>query len=151
MRIRVAITIDAPPDAVWRAIEPIERHTDWMADAVSITFTSAARRGVGTRFDCVTRLGPFRTTDRMAVTEWEPRRAMGIEHRGIVTGTGRFTLRRRRHGRTRFTWTEQLTFPRRLGGAPGALVAKPLLRAVWRRNLRRLKRLVERDAPTLAT
>jgi len=31
---------------VWRTVEQIERHVDWMADAVSITFTSAARRGV---------------------------------------------------------------------------------------------------------
>ena len=29
---------------------------------------------------------------------------MGIEHRGVVTGRGRFTLRRRPRGRTRFTW-----------------------------------------------
>ena len=61
-----AITIDAPPDDVWRVIEPIERHVDWMADAESITFTSAiAARRRARSFDCVTRIGPFRTTDRM--------------------------------------------------------------------------------------
>ena len=143
MRLRVGITIDAPPADVWRVIEPIEHHVDWMADAESITFTSAARRGVGTRFDCVTRIGPLHTTDRMEITEWTPEREMGIEHRGAVTGRGLFTLRRRPRGRTRFSWSEELTFPWWMGGAVGALAAKPLLRAVWRRNLRRLKRLVE--------
>lgn len=146
MRLRVGITIDASPADVWRVIEPIEHHIDWMADAESITFTSASRRGVGTRFDCVTRIGPLHTTDRMEITEWAPDREMGIEHRGAVTGRGLFTLRRRPRGRTRFTWSEELTFPWWMGGAAGALVAKPVLRGVWRRNLRRLKRLVEQPA-----
>ena len=145
MKLRVTITLDASPAEVWRVLEPIERHVDWMADAVSITFTSATRRGVGTSFDCLTRVGPFRTTDRMTITEWEPERAMGIEHRGFVTGRGRFTLRRRPRGTTRFTWTERLVFPWWMGGPIGALAAKPVLRAIWRRNLRRLKELVEQS------
>jgi carbon monoxide dehydrogenase subunit G len=145
VRIRVGITIDAPPAEVWRVLEPIERHVDWMADAESIRFTGAQTRGVGTSFDCVTRIGPLRTTDRMIISEWKPGRAMGIEHRGVVRGQGRFTLRRRRAG-TRFTWREQLQFPWWMGGPVGALAAKPILRAVWRRNLRRLKVMVETKA-----
>lgn len=143
MRIKVGITIDVPPRELWRRLERIEDHVDWMADARAITFVSSHRRGVGTEFDCVTRVGPLRTTDRMIVTEWEPGRAMGIVHRGLVTGKGRFTLRRRRHGRTRFVWQEQLTFPWQLGGFVGAFFARPILRAVWRRNLRLLKRQTE--------
>jgi hypothetical protein len=142
VKIRVGVVIDAPPALVWATIEPIERHVEWMADAVSITFTSAQQRGEGTTFDCVTRIGPIRTIDRMAVTEWSPGRAMGIEHRGVVTGRGRFTLRRRRGNRTRFTWTEQLRFPWWMGGPVGAFAAKPVLRALWKRNLRELSRLV---------
>jgi uncharacterized protein YndB with AHSA1/START domain len=141
--LEVGITIDAPPDKVWSVIEPIEHHVDWMADAESITFTSAIRRGVGTQFDCVTRLGPLHTTDRMGVTEWDPGKVMGIEHRGVVTGTGRFTLEPTSAGGTTFTWTEQLTFPWWMGGAAGAIAAKPVLRAVWQRNLGKLKELVE--------
>ena len=143
MRLRVGITIAASPAEVWRVIEPIERHVDWMADAESITFTSTRRRGVGTSFDCRTRVGPLRTTDRMTVTEWKPEWAMGIEHRGFVTGRGRFTLRRRLRGKTRFTWAEELRFPLWMGGAISAAAAKPVLRAIWRRNLLRLKHLVE--------
>jgi hypothetical protein len=143
MRLRVGITIGASPAEVWRVIESIEHHPDWMVDAVSITFTSTTRRGVGTRFECLTRVGPFRTTDRMTVTEWDPGRAMGIEHLGVVTGRGRFRLRGHRHRRTRFTWTEELTFPWWMGSTVGAFAAKPVLRHVWRRNLRRLKQLIE--------
>lgn len=143
MRIKVGITIAASPGEVWRAIEPIERHVDWMKDAVSITFTSTMHRGVGTRFDCRTRVGPLHTNDRLTVTEWDPGRVMGIEHQGVVTGRGRFTLARRPRGRTRFTWTEELTFPWWMGGPAGALAAKPALRAVWKRNLRRLQHIIE--------
>ena len=117
-----------------------------MADARSITFLGSQRRGVGTTFDCRTAIGPLRTTDRMVVTEWTPNRALAIEHRGVVTGRGRFTLRRRRGGRTRFCWEERLQFPWWIGGPVGAFVAKPVLRAVWRRNLGRLERLARDGA-----
>jgi hypothetical protein len=146
MRIRVGVTIDATPAVVWRTVEPIERHVDWMTDAAAITFTGRHTRGVGTAFDCLTKVGPFRLVDHMVVTEWMPDKTMGIEHRGVVSGRGRFTLRRRPRGRTRFTWTEQLQFPWWMAGPAGALAARPVLRALWRRNLRRLKQLVETGA-----
>jgi polyketide cyclase/dehydrase/lipid transport protein len=143
MKIRVGITIDSPTDHVWRVIEPIEYHVEWMADAESIRFTTPQETGVGTKFECRTRVGPFRMTDKMVVTEWTPGSVMGIAHRGIVAGRGRFTLKRRPRGRTRFTWSEQLIFPWWMGGPVGELAASPVLRSIWRRNLRRLKQLIE--------
>jgi hypothetical protein len=140
------VTIDAPPERVWATIEPIECHVEWMADARAIVFRTEQRRGVGTEFDCVTKVGPFRTTDRMVVTEWEPARRMGIAHEGLFTGTGRFLLRAKRGGRTQFTWTERIRFPWWAGGPVGALFAAPVLRALWRRNLRRLADLVVSQA-----
>jgi uncharacterized protein YndB with AHSA1/START domain len=143
MRISVATTIDAPAEQVWAAIEPIERHVDWMADAERITFTGERTRGVGTSFDCLTRVGPARIVDRMTVTEWEPPAVMGIAHQGVVSGRGRFLLVPVAGDRTRFTWREELHFPWWMGGAVGAAAAAPVLRSIWRRNLRRLKDLVE--------
>jgi hypothetical protein len=139
VRIRVGITIAAEPARVWSEIDDISRHVEWMKDAESIEFLSRREQGVDTTFVCVTRIGPFRTRDVMTVTEWKPRRVMGIRHEGVVRGQGRFTLRRKRGGRTRFTWRESLTFPWWAGGPIGALLAKPFLRHVWKRNLRRLR------------
>jgi uncharacterized protein YndB with AHSA1/START domain len=143
VRIRVCTTIDAPPAAVWEVVESIEHHTDWMADAERITFVSSRRRGIGTEFDCLTRVGPFRTTDRMTITGWDPGHTIGIEHRGVVTGRGQFTLKRRRHGQTRFCWNERLRFPWWMGGPVGEQVAKPVLKRLWRGNLGRLQRIIE--------
>lgn len=136
-RIRVGVTIPAPPAMVWRDVRDLASHVEWMADAEALRFTSRRRSGVGTTFDCDTRIGPFRLVDRMEVTEWAERRRIGVRHVGLVTGTGRFTLRpagalRRR---TRFTWEEELAVPWWLGGP----VASIALRLVWRRNLRRLR------------
>ncbi len=136
MSIRVATTIDAPPEVVWSNLADVGSHVEWMLDAEAIRFTSPQRQGVGTTFDCDTRLGPFRLTDRMEVTEWDEGRVMGVRHAGLVKGEGRFTLAPVDGGHhTRFTWEERLAFPWSLTG--------PVLAAIWRRNLRRLKRSVE--------
>lgn len=143
MRIHLCVTIGASVEAVWAAVEDIGTHTRWMTDAESITFVTEWRTGVGTEFDCLTRVGPFRTVDRMTVTEWEPGAVMGIEHRGLVTGRGRFTLRAAGAGITEFCWTEELTFPLHFGGAVGETIARPVFLRLWTANLRRLRDLVE--------
>ena len=140
-RIRVATTIPAPRERVWDDVRDLGSHVEWMADAEAIRFTSPRRSGVGTTFECDTKVGPFRLVDLMEVTEWRDGRLIGVRHAGLVTGVGRFTLRaaglRRRS--TRFTWEEQLTFPWWMGGPVGALAGSVVLRLVWRRNLRRLR------------
>ena len=86
-RIQVSIDLNATPERVWEVVEPVERHVDWMADAVAIRFVGSQTRGVGTAFLCDTKVGPLRLTDRMEITEWEPGKVMGVRHVGIVTGT----------------------------------------------------------------
>jgi hypothetical protein len=140
--------IDASPSTVWRSLQDISSHVEWMEDAVAIRFLSSRHSGIGAAFDCDTRVGPLRLTDRMEITEWSPRRAMGIRHVGVVTGSGRFTLRRRfgRGGGTRFTWQERLVFPWWMGGPVGAAVGGTVLRRIWRRNLANLKHRIESQA-----
>ena len=144
MHIHICTTIGAPVEHVWATVEDIATHTQWMADAESIEFVGEQRRGVGTEFDCRTRVGPFTTVDRMCVTEWAPGAAMGIEHRGVVTGRGRFTLRSTGSGLTQFCWTEDLVFGRTMGGGIGERAGRPVLERIWRANLRRLRDLAER-------
>jgi hypothetical protein len=142
--IKVSIDLDAGTDKVWAIVEPIERHVDWMADAVAIRFQTDQTRGVGTKFFCDTKVGPIKLVDEMTITAWEPGRVMGVTHTGVVTGTGQFTLEELPGQRTRFTWTESLVFPWWLGGPLGALVGgQVVMKAIWRRNLRKLKAIVD--------
>lgn len=142
--IQVSIDINAPVSRVWEIVEPVERHIDWMADAVAIRFKTEQTRGVGTTFFCDTKVGPIKLVDVMTITAWEPERVMGVKHTGVVTGTGEFTLTPLSDSTTRFTWTESLVFPWWLGGPLGALVGGQIvMKAIWRRNLRKLKQLVE--------
>lgn len=145
MPVKIAIETEIPatPDQVWAAVEDLSTHTEWMADAESITFVTDQHAGVGTEFDCLTVVGPLRTTDRMRVTEWEPGAVMGIEHHGAVTGRGRFTLAPSPRGTT-FRWSEELAFPWWMGGRLGEIAGKPVLTWVWRRNLDRLREHVTR-------
>jgi len=147
-RIKVAIEINATPERVWEIVEPVERHVDWMHDAVAIHFVTEQTRGVGTEFLCDTKVGPFTLVDRMELTEWEPGKTMGVRHTGIVTGSGRFTLTPIDLGRrTLFEWNEELVFPWWMGGPIGAFIGgRIVLRAIWKRNLRGLRRLVEQPA-----
>ena len=140
----MATDLDAPPTRVWELLEPVETHVDWMRDATAIRFVGEQTRGVGTTFDCDTKVGPLRLVDRMEITEWEPATVMGVRHTGVVTGSGRFTLEPIDLGRrTRFTWSEELRFPWWLAGRVGeAIGGRVVMRAIWRRNLRALADLV---------
>lgn len=141
--VEVSVEIRAPLEAVWAAAADLGSHTAWMADAESITFLTARQRGLGTRMEVATRIGPLRTKDVMEVTEWEDRRRIGVRHTGLVTGRGAFELEEVDPATTRFTWRERLTFPWYLGGPLIARVASPVLGAVWKRNLERLKSRLE--------
>ena len=144
--IQVSIDINASVSRVWEVVEPVERHIDWMADAVAIRFQTEQTRGVGTKFFCDTKVGPIKLVDVMTITAWEPNAVMGVTHTGVVTGTGEFTLTALTDSTTRFTWTESLVFPWWLGGPIGSIVGGQIvMKAIWRRNLRKLKKLVETD------
>lgn len=145
-RVRVTTLVDAPPPAVWEKLRDIASHVSWMEDAVAIRFTSPSREGAGTTFDCDTKVGPFRVTDRLEVTEWSEGEAIGIRHVGVVSGSGRFAVTGTGDGRTELTWDERLGFPWWMGGPAGAAVAALVLRPLWRRNLARFKREVETGA-----
>jgi hypothetical protein len=139
--IRVSAFIPASRWHVWQVLRDIGGHVRWMHDAESIRFTSPQREGVGTTFECDSRLGPFRLTDKMEVLEWRAGRSMTVRHVGKVSGVGRFTLRFRPKG-TLFVWQEKLRFPWWMGGPLGSAMAAPFFRYVWKRNLDSLRAMV---------
>jgi hypothetical protein len=146
VRIHLCASFGVPPERVWADIRNLETHGDWMADANELKFLGDQREGVGTEMENVTRVGPISTKDVLRVVEWDDGAMMAIEHVGAVTGTGRFTLVPETDDGTRFCWDEVLTFPWWLGGPIGERAARPVLRRIWQRNLRRLQQRVERGS-----
>jgi hypothetical protein len=136
--ITVSTIIDAPPRVVWASVRDIGSHVrvDGRRRGHPLHVTPAHGRGHHLRVRHP--VGPLTLTDVMEVTSWVERREMGVRHTGVVTGTGRFTLRRARGGRTRFTWEERLVFPWWLGGRVGGVVGARVLKQIWKGNLRRL-------------
>jgi len=141
--IAVRTVIDATPDKVWDVVKNVADHVEWMHDAVAIRFTSESTSGLGTTFDCDTKVGPFRLTDKMEITEWEEGTTIGVRHVGMVTGAGAFTILPIGEFRAGFQWKESLKFPWWMGGPIGALVGGQVLKLIWKRNLKGLKAIVE--------
>lgn len=139
--IRVSIEIPRPIDEVWRELSDLRRHSEWMADAERIEFVGDQTAGPGTTMKVATRVGPLRTMDVIVVNEWVEPTTIAVSHEGLVSGTGAFHLEPV-DGRTRFTWSERLSFPWYLGGSITAVFAKPVLRRIWRSNLERFARSI---------
>jgi hypothetical protein len=140
--IELSQPIAAPMDRCWRQLSDLASHTTWMKDALAIEFAGSQRQGVGVAMACKTRIGPFTTNDQMKVVTWDEGTRIGVEHRGIVSGTGLFTLSNSEEG-CLLVWSETLTFPWILGGRIGEAVAKPLMAKIWKGNLVRFARIVE--------
>ena len=76
--IQISTHINVSPEVLWEELRHIDRHVNWMNDAVSITFTSPTTEGVVTQFSCLTKVGPFKTTDIMTITQWQENETMGV-------------------------------------------------------------------------
>ena len=135
--VEVSTIVAAPIDDVWADLARLESHSEWMMDAEAIEFVTEQRTGVGTVIRVPTRVGPLTTVDQLEFTAWEPPHRMAITHRGKFTGVGEITLQETLAG-TVVTWRESIRFPLLFGGRVGELVATPILRMIWQKNLTRL-------------
>lgn len=136
--ITVETELDATPEVVWSDVRVLSSHVEWMHDAESIWFTSDEREGVGTTFECETKVGPIQVTDVMEITEWVTNETIGVRHSGVVTGVGAFTLSALGNDRTLFRWEEELSFPWWLGGPVTEPIGSVILKLIWKRNLQLL-------------
>ena len=147
-QIKISRQIPQPPDRIWAALADLESHSRWMKDAEQVVITSEESRGVGTTMEVETRVGPFRTNDVMEVVGWEEHSYIEVVHKGLIEGHGRLEVGSEGDGRDgTVTWSETLWFPWWLGGRVVAFVASPVLRSIWRGNLKRLEELIATSGP----
>jgi hypothetical protein len=143
MQITIKRTLPYPKSVVWSEISKIERHVLWMGDAERIDFISDSRTGKATEFNCITKVGPIRVTDRMKVTGWEEPNQITVAHKGLFKGEGTLSLKHLSPEFCEITWSEHITFPPLFLGPIGAQVAKPILEKIWGNNLKQLEALLE--------
>lgn len=146
MGIRIETSIRASRDEVWAELANLATHASWMKDAMSIEFLGKEQSGIGTRMRVPTRVGPFRTIDILEVTGWVEGESITVDHEGLVSGSGKFSLEGSEP--TTVVWEETLRFPWWLGGRVVAFLARPVLRVIWRGNLGRLAERVAARRPT---
>jgi hypothetical protein len=133
--------IHVPIAIAWLELADIAHHIDWMADAESIEFSTDQHRGLGTRFTCLTKVGPLRTRDQMEITSWEEGTSIGVRHRGLIKGEGVLSLRPDgTQDACYLSWKEELHFRAIVGGSITAYVAEPVLTKIWVQNLERFER-----------
>jgi carbon monoxide dehydrogenase subunit G len=141
--IEVSDTMPGPPEIVWALITDWEHQDDWMLEASDFEVIGDQREGVGVEAKATVRIAGIKTRDTVRVSMWEPPRILVIDHLGWVKGAGEIQLQPVSEG-TRMRWKETLFPPRRLGpvGRFGLVVARPLMRRIFRRDLRVLQSLV---------
>jgi hypothetical protein len=141
--LQTGTMLRTPADRAWDVLADWRRYPSWMPDVAWVRRLDEGADGVGMRFAVRTKVfGIPLVTDEMAVTAWEPPKLMGIEHRGLVRGTGEWRLEPS-DGGTRFTWVEELRMPPPVLGEIGLYLYSPILRWTFGRSVRNLQRLVE--------
>jgi uncharacterized protein YndB with AHSA1/START domain len=141
VRIEVADLMPGSREIVWDLITDWEHQDDWMLEASDFLVTSEHREGVGVEALATIRIGGIRTRDRVRVSVWEPPERLVIEHVGWVRGRGDIRLTAADLD-TRLTWVETLQAPLGIVGHLGLWLFAPLMRRIFRRDLRVLRGLV---------
>jgi hypothetical protein len=139
--IHMSITIAAPIDHVWEIAADVQRQPEWMHEMKRVEMLTEGPLRPGSRGRATVRIFGILTTDDVVITQFEPPHTFGIRHEGRFTGDGLLQFSTTADGGTLISWMEYLRPP--LFPAIGGLVQRPLLGAIFRSDLRNLKRLVE--------
>lgn len=139
-RLRIA----RPPSAVWPYLVDWEHLDRWMEEISDVRVVTGHRHGLGVEAEATVRIGGISTRDHIRVTRWEPPRVLEIAHLGWVRGSGHMELTPT-GDQSVLAWRELLVAPWGPVGALGMRAFRPVLRRVFRRDIRRLRHLVERE------
>jgi uncharacterized protein YndB with AHSA1/START domain len=144
MTLTMSIRIPREPGIVWPYLVDWERLNRWMLEVRSIRVTGTLREGVGVEAEATLRIAGITTRDPIRVTRWEPSKVLELLHLGWVKGTGHMELTPADSG-TLLLWRESLVPPWGWLGAVGLRLTAPVMRRVFRRDLRALRELVEAE------
>ena len=145
LRIVSGVEIATTKEVLWSYLIDFEDQPRWMKDAVEIRVKSRSDKIVGTIFETLTKVGPFKTMDVMQVVDVIEHQMIEIKHKGLIGGRGFFEVHDFTPGNCLFYWIEELTFPWHLGGPIVEQFAGVILRKIFQRDLNNLRDLVNRE------
>jgi uncharacterized membrane protein len=146
MRVRAAIEISAPPEAVWEWVSDPTRALDFFSGLTRWEVLSEQPTGLGARYRMLLRVGSAEVGGTVEVIEFDKARDMAWTSVTGLDQRGRWRLRARPGGRTRV----ELRLSYGVAGAGffgwiAERVAAPTFRGHLERTVRQLKRQVEQE------
>lgn len=148
--IRNTLHLDAPPDRVFDLMADHERYPDWVAIVEESRLVEGDRVEAGAVYEEESDLGPFRSTSRWEVTEFEPpRRQVHVGELPFGPVELTITFEPDGDGGTRLEHVVELTaFPRvrPLGWLLERLVLVRTFESDMEESLEAFETLVEEDA-----
>jgi hypothetical protein len=140
--VRPSVEIDAPIEDVWAVVADIPGQIRWMPEMKQVTLLTDGPVGKGSVGEATVRIFGISVTDQVTITTFQPPTAFGIEHDGLFGGGGRLDLRPGTDPATTVvSWEEALIPP--LFPALGWLLGRPIIAALYKRDLFLLRDLVE--------
>ncbi len=139
--INLTIEIAAPRSAVWAYASDIARQPEWMHEMKRVEMLTPPPVRPGSRGRATVRIFGISTTDDVVITEFDPPGTFAIRHEGRFVGEGLLRFTAIDESRTRIDWMEYLRPP--LFANIGGFVQRPILAAIFRSDLRHLKRILE--------
>ena len=79
IKVRDSIEISSPQSKVFAFVSDVSNIPRWQAEVVQSAIVTPGPIKVGTRFDEVVKVGPWRVTTHCVVTEYEPDRLMAFK------------------------------------------------------------------------
>jgi uncharacterized membrane protein len=143
--VTTLIVIDAPVERVWEVLSDVAGQPRWMTDMKAVRMESSGPLGVGARGEATVRMLGVAVSDPVTITAWDPPRRFAVRHEGRFSGEGVFELEPGADGTTTIVrWSETLVPP--VLPWLAAELLRPVFRAVFQADLRRLRALVETGA-----
>lgn len=139
--INLMIEIAAPREAVWAYASDIARQPEWMHEMKRVEMLTPPPVQPGSRGRATVRIFGISTTDDVVITQFDPPSTFAIRHEGKFVGEGLLRFTEIDATNTRIDWMEYLRPP--LFANIGGFVQRPILGAIFRSDLRHLKRILE--------
>ena len=139
--INLSMEIAAPQTAVWEYASDIARQPEWMHEMKRVEMLTQPPVKPGSRGRATVRIFGISTTDDVVITQFDPPSTFAIRHEGKFVGEGLLRFPQVDAAHTRIDWMEYLRPP--LFAHLGGFLQRPVLGAIFRSDLRNLKRILE--------